>query len=115
MLALSHVENTLALRYILRYSREVYGTKLYCKNQVTYVSTCDDTYKLEYDPKSDKFYFISTSNHFFFCERYFERGLFKVASKRTYDEIGLKPTVEDWREFFNDAYKSGVYMEETNG
>jgi hypothetical protein len=113
-LVLSHIENTLTLRHILRYSREVYGARLYCKNQVTYVNTCDDTYKLEYDSESGKFYFISTSNHFLLCERYFERGLFKVASKRIYDEIGLKPTVEDWREFFNDAYKYESRPEESN-
>ena len=108
MTVLSYVKNNRSLRYILQYTKEIYGIKLYCKNSVSYITTIDDTYKLEYNIKEKKYYFISTTKNFVISERWLERGLFKIATKKIYEEIGTNPTVDDWRRFFNDAYKYEV-------
>ena len=110
MTVLSHVKNTQSLHYLLRHTKEIYGIKFYCKNSITYIITSDDTYKLEYNSKEKKYYFISTSKHYFISERWFERGLFRIACKKTYEEINLTPSEEDWRKFFNDAYKYGAMI-----
>jgi len=78
-----------------------------------YISTEDDVYKvLAQGEENVTYYFISTSRPYVLQEKFFERGLFVIASNSIYREFGLEPTIEDWRAFINDAFKYAACAEE---
>ena len=100
-----------AATYVLKHAKNVYNIRLYYKKHIMYIVTEDDTYKVLVQGEDERrYYFISTSRPYILKEKFFERGLFVIASHSTYRDSDLKPTTEDWRTFLNDAFKYAAYV-----
>ena len=90
---------------ILLYARHVYGTQILYRNRAVYIKTEDDVYRIDIHlAHKSIFRFHSMTYPMVFTDTNLARGIFRMATHKTYKEIEQIPTNEDWERFINDAY-----------
>lgn len=90
---------------ILLYARYVYGTQILYRNRAVYLKTEDDVYRIDIHlAHKSIFRFHSMTYPMVFTDTNLARGIFRMATHKTYKEIEQIPTNKDWERFVNDAY-----------
>ena len=91
--------------YVVIHCRRTYGARLLYKNRVFYFQTEDGIYRIDLSLSNKGIYrFYNIEKPLVLTDTNLARGIFRMATHKTYKEIEQIPSNKDWERFVNDAY-----------